>query len=261
MSPRVAAAISDVMEGIRRWELWGTIAWYDIRHRYRRSALGPMWLTLSMAVMVGTLALLYSRLFGQELKGYLPYVTLGLIFWGLISSFILEAGYVFSSAEPIIRQIQIPLSIHVYRMIYRNLIILGHNFVIFIAVALLLGLWPGWAALLAIPGLALLCVNALWGGFLVGMAGARFRDIPPIVASVLPVLFLITPIIWQPQQLPGLFVTLNPLHYTMAVVRDPLLGQVPPLSTWLLVLGFAIVGCAATLAVFARFRGRIAYWV
>ncbi len=57
--PRPAAvpiALRDFADGLARWELWITLGWHDIRQRYRRSAVGPFWLTLSRGAMVGGLA-------------------------------------------------------------------------------------------------------------------------------------------------------------------------------------------------------------
>jgi lipopolysaccharide transport system permease protein len=42
-------AWTDWWEGSRRVDIWWTLAWFDIVLRYRRSLLGPIWLTLSMA--------------------------------------------------------------------------------------------------------------------------------------------------------------------------------------------------------------------
>lgn len=263
MKSPLAAAVFDLQEGLRRWELWGTTGWYDIRHRYRRSVLGPFWITLSTAVMIGAIAFLFSSLLQQDIRDYLPYLSLGLIFWNLMSQIALEACTVFIAAESIIRQIQAPLSVHIYRMIYRNLIILAHNLVIYVVIAVALEIRPGWAALLFIPGLILICINGVWVGFLLGVVCTRFRDIPPIVFSVVQVLFLVTPIIWKPAQLENApyFATLNPLYYILAVVRDPLLGQAPPLSVWILVFAMTVAGSVFTMAVFTRLRSRVAYWV
>ena len=77
-SKALANAVTDLIEGLERWELWSTLGWHDIRQRYRRSVVGPFWLTLSMGVMVAGLAYLYAGLMGQNIKTYLPYVSLGM---------------------------------------------------------------------------------------------------------------------------------------------------------------------------------------
>ena len=83
-------AIADLWRGLHAWPLWGYLGYHEIRQRYRRSVLGPFWITISMGVMVLALGLLYGTIFKQPLKNYLPYVTTGFIVWGLLSSFITD---------------------------------------------------------------------------------------------------------------------------------------------------------------------------
>jgi ABC-type polysaccharide/polyol phosphate export permease len=259
---RLARARADLVEGLRRWELWGTLGWHDIRQRYRRSTLGPFWLTLSMGIMVGTLGFVYAGLFGHPLADYLPHLALGLIVWGFISGPITEGCNIFIGSEGVIRQLRAPMSAHVFRMIWRNLIILAHNMVIYFVLLAAFGFWPGAAALLAIPGLFILCLGGVWTGLLLGILSARFRDIPYMIASVIQILFLVTPILWSADQIGNkLVVELNPLYHLIEVVRAPLLGQVPPLETWAVALGVTALGWLVALAFFVRFRERIAYWV
>jgi len=259
---RLARARSDLGDGLRRWELWGTLGWHDIRQRYRRSKLGPFWLTISMGVMVGTLGLVYAELFGQTLADYLPHFALGLIAWGFISMPIVEGCNIFIGSEGVIRQLRAPLSVHVFRMTWRNLIVLAHNMLIYAVLLVVFRIWPGPAVLLAIPGLFILCFNAVWTGLLLGLLSARFRDIPYMIASVIQILFLFTPIMWRAEQINNkLIVELNPFYHLIEVVRAPLLGSVPPPETWIVVLAVTASGWLITLAFFVRFRERIAYWI
>jgi lipopolysaccharide transport system permease protein len=260
---RWSRAVRDVVDGAAGWELWGTLGWHDIRQRYRRSLIGPFWLTLSMGIMVGTLGVLYSGLFRQPIRDYMPHLALGFIVWGLISSLILESGTAFVTAQAVIRQVRSPLSVHVFRTIWRNLIIFGHNFLVYVVVAAALGIWPGPAALLALPGLLLICLNGLWTGLLLGLLCARFRDIQSLVANFVQILFFLTPIIWKADQLGNRIglARLNPFYHLVEIVRLPLLGQVPDWTSWAASIGVTLAGWATTLGLYARFRGRIAYWV
>ena len=76
----------DLLAGIRAWRLWTMLGWNDIRQRYRRSVLGPFWITISMAVFITLLGVIYSHIFKIELKTYLPYLSLGYIIWGFIAT-------------------------------------------------------------------------------------------------------------------------------------------------------------------------------
>ena len=162
-----AAALVDLIKGARSFHLWGLLGWQDIRRRYRRSIIGPFWLTISMGVLVAVLSILYGALLRVEIADYAPFLALGFIVWTLISGFISEGCVAFTGAESIIKQVDLPLSVHVYRVVWRNLIIFFHNAAIFIVVAIIFSIWPGWVGLLALPGLGLLCLNGRLDGVVV----------------------------------------------------------------------------------------------
>ena len=260
---QTALALFDLVQGARAYHLWYLLGWQDIRQRYRRSVLGPLWLTLSMGAFVGALGTLYSLLFGVELAVYMPFLAVGFIVWTLIAEVIGEGCKAFISAEGIIKQVGLPLSVHVYRLLWRNLLILFHNAAVFVVVAAVFGIWPGWNGLLALPGLLLLCLNGIWVALLFGIISARFRDVPPIVASIVRICFFVTPIIWMPELVPerAMVLEVNPFYHLVEVVRAPLLGNVPGLSSWIAVLSMVLGGWIVTFAFFRRYRRRIAYWV
>lgn len=256
-------ALLDLADGARARYLWSRLGWQDIRKRYRRSVLGPFWLTLSMGAFVAALGTLYGVLFDAHIAEYMPFLALGVIVWTLISDIIRDGCNAFIASQSIIKQVGLPLSVHVYRLLWRNLLTLLHNAVVFVVVALVFGVWPGWNGLLALPGLALLCLTGLWVALLFGIVSARFRDVPPIMSSVLRICFFVTPIIWTPDLIPTrpMVLDVNPFYHFIEVVRAPLLGQAPGLLSWIVVLGLTCAGWLVTFEFFRRHRRRIAYWV
>ena len=118
------------------WPLWVRLGWNDILQRYRRSMLGPFWLTASMAIMVIALGVLYAELFNTPIHDFLPYLCVGLLVWNLMSSFLTEGGTLFTGAESYIKQIRLPYSVYVFRSSWSKLIIFAHNFVIYFGVLL-----------------------------------------------------------------------------------------------------------------------------
>jgi lipopolysaccharide transport system permease protein len=260
---RASLARQDVVTGATRWRLWVRLGWNDIVQKYRRSLIGPLWLTASQGVMVLSLGLLYAKLFNTPIHDFLPYLCVGLLMWSYLSSFLLEAGTMFIGQESYIKQVRLPYSVYLYRSVWSKIIILAHNFVIYFAVIAWFGIWPGWTGLLVIPGFALLTLNCALVSILIGMIATRFRDIPQLIANIVQIAFFITPIMWKPELLKEhmYIVTWNPLYALIEIVRAPLLGGAPTLKTYIAVLLITLVNLTIAGMFFSRFRSRIAYWV
>lgn len=258
---QLSSALTDLVDGGRQWWLWLYMAWQDIVLRYRGSVLGPLWLTLSTAIMVGTLGILYARLFEIDVAAYLPFLCLGILSWNFIVGILNEGCLAFIGAENVIRQIKLPYSTHIYRILCRNLIIFGHNIVVYIVVALLFAIKPS-SILESLVGLAFILVNGAWCGLILGMLCARFRDIPLIITSLLQVAFFLTPIIWKPSLLgdQSYLAHLNPLYAFVDLFRAPLLGEQPDPISWFVASGVTVAGWIVAVLFFARFRARIPYW-
>jgi ABC-type polysaccharide/polyol phosphate export permease len=257
-------AIDDLLLGVRKWEMWGTFGWQDIKQRYRRSVLGPFWLTLSTGVMVAGLGIVYATIFRMPVDRYLPFLAVGLVVWTLLSTMVTEGCQVFIAGEQIIKQIRLPFTAHACRLLWRNLIIFAHNLVIVVAVLLWFGRFPGLSYLaLLLPAMILLSLNALWLILLLGLISARFRDVPLLVGSLLQIAFFLTPILWHPELLPGRnrIVHWNPLYHYVEIVRAPFLGSAPELHSWWMVLAITGAGWLFTFMIFRKYRGRIALWV
>ena len=256
--------LRDLWRGWRDYrELWLTVGLYDIRKRYRRSLLGPFWITVSVGTFILGLSFIYAPLVGGDMKSFLPFIAFGFIAWQFISQLLMDGCNVFIANGPIIQQLRAPLSIYIYQTVWRHLIILAHNFLIYVVVAVAYGLWPSWQTLLVIPGILLVCINGLSFGMLFGTLCARFRDIPPIVTTITQMMFLLTPILWRPDQVPGreLVYQLNPFFYLVQVIREPLEGVSPSLFIWSVTVGLTAVGFLVSLLFFSRFRNRIVYWL
>nr|WP_024332642.1 ABC transporter permease [Gordonia hirsuta] len=265
-----ARGIKDLVDGFRHSELWLHLGWTDIKQRYKRSVLGPLWITIATGVTAVAMGILYGELFQQDIKHFLPYVVLGFIFWGFIETSILDGSVVFSTNEGLIKQLPAPISVHAYRVVWRSLIIFAHNVVIYL---ILLAVFPqpiGWTALLVFPALGLYVLNAVWATLVFGILSTRFRDIGQLLTTMVRLVFFMTPIIWSAQTLGAAdgetssrlkLVELNPMFHYLEIARGPLLGQSVAAYHWWIVIACTAVGWAAALLVMRNYRARVAYWV
>lgn len=256
-------AIDDVRDGARLWRLAWTLGWLDIRLRYRGSMLGPFWLTISTGVMVAALGVLYAKLFKMDVREYLPFLALSQVLWAFISTLVSEACTAFTQAEGVIRSVRMPLFVFALRTLVRNVLVLLHNIVVIVVVFAIFAIWPGWHAVLIIPGLLLWLLDSLALTLMLGGLCARFRDINPIVASVMQIAFFVTPVIWKPEQLGDYQFTLplNPFFDLLEIVRAPLLGDPLSGTTWVGAVVFSAILCGLSWVFFVRSRGRVAFWV
>ena len=238
-------ARGDLAAGFRRHELWLHLGWQDIKQRYRRSVLGPFWITIATGTTAVAMGGLYSKLFHLEMSVHLPYVTLGLI-----------------------KQLPTPLSVHVYRLVWRQMLLFAHNIVIYFVVAMIYPKPWSWADLSVIPALALIVLNCIWVSLCFGILATRYRDIGPLLFSIVQLLFFMTPIIWNDdtlrQQGAGRWssiVELNPLLHYLDIVRSPLLGSHQELRHWEVVLVLTAVGWVLAAFAMRQYRARVPYWV
>ena len=263
-------ALGDLSTGLRSRELWLHLGWQDIKQRYRRSLLGPLWITIATGVTAVAMGLLYSQLFDEDIKTFLPYVTLGFIFWGFIEGSILDGADVFAKNEGLIKQIPAPLSVHVYRLVWRQLIIFAHNIVIYL---ILLAIFPqplSWTVVLIVPAMILFVANSAWVAIVFGTLTTRFRDIGQLLSTAVRLVFFMTPIIWSAQTLHKVagddssrakIVEINPMFHYLEITRGPLLGQHVEFYHWAIVIGCTALGWLFALLILRNYRARVSYWV
>lgn len=261
------ASWKDFWGGIKLYRIWSILAWQDIRQRYRRSVIGPFWLTISTAIMVSALGFLYAQLLHQEIHSYLPFLAIGLIVWGFVATILNEACTVFVNVESIMKQLRLPLTMHVCRMVWRNLIIFAHSLVIILILMIWGDIKLTWEMWLLPLAALLYCFNALNIGLLMGIACTRFRDIGPLVANFVQLMFFVTPIMWNPQILTGKSADLawianyNPAYHFIEIFRAPLLGRPFPPYSWIVVLTATAILWVLALWVMTKFRHRVTYWL
>ena len=265
LSPVGTTATRDLVDGFLQWHLWLRLGWLEVKRRYRRTVVGPFWGTLSLAVLIAALGAVGAGLWNQKLEDYLPFLAAGIIVWTMISTMITESGTLFVSSSNLFRQMQFNYSVLAYALVYRNFILFVHNLSIYLVVLLIFGankFSP--VMLLAVPALALLLINGVWAALLVGMFCLRYRDLQQLITSLIQISMFVTPIFWPPSSLSGrsriVFIDFNPLYHFVEIVRAPLLGEVPAVTTWIAVAIITVVGWGVTFTFFNRFRKRIAYW-
>lgn len=258
-----AMSFADLGASVQTLGLAGSLAWHDVVARYRGSILGPFWITLSMGFMVGGIGFLYAHLFQAPIKEFVPYVACGIVFWGLIANTIVDGCSTYTNAVGMLSQTALPMFTFAWRTTLRNIINLSHHVVIIVGVMIIYGQWRSADVLAAVGGFALVMCNLSWISLLVGIASARFRDVPQIMTSLTQFAMFMTPVFWKPgdKLLDHALLVFNPFFHMLEAIRTPLLGGDLPRFAHSVLALMALAGWAIAFVVFTLTRRRIVHYL
>ena len=253
----------DFTASLKLWRMALFLGWEDIRQRYVRTALGPLWLILGAAAWIGIMSFVMAALFAQDVRHTLPFITAGALIWTFIANILNEGCLVFLHASPIMQALHLPMLFHVLRFLIRQLIILLHYCLLLFIVFYLCHVSVSWLTLLALPGIILLLINALCFSCVLGIINTRYRDIHQVVTTSLVILPFITPIFWEKGFLKKheWIATYNPFYHAVELVRAPLLGHAASLDSWIYMGCITVFGMLLASYFLAQHKDKIIFWL
>lgn len=220
----------------------------DTKCRYRRSIIGSFWETISALVLIVGISLIYTAVVGAgNTLSNMAYIGLGIIFWNAISGLINESSEVFIFNSHHILGSSLPLKIMSGRLICNNFITLSHQMILYLIGLFFLPIKISFTILFFPLGVSLFYLNACWITIVLGILCARFRDLGQIIKNIVQLFFFVTPIFWNPAVLESKrqFITdYNIFFHFLVILRDPLLGNIPDLKSYAVVLMTALLGFA-----------------
>jgi len=259
-----SSLLRDNIRALKNWRVWLHLGLADIRNRFAKSMVGPIWIVLNLALWVGGIGVIYSALFHQELHDFLPKLTIGFVVWGYLTQTLTDGGNAFIYAEGYIKQFTYPKQIYILRVLVNASVVLLIGVLVFFAVMLLFQRPFGWGMLWALPGFAILALAAYLHATIMAYASVRFRDLPHGMTSLLQVMFLVTPVfptvgILNERGL-GFVYEFNPFYYLIEVIRCPLVDSVAAAGTIYVASGIYLLLIGAVALVTAKvFDRRIVY--
>ena len=78
--------LKEFKKSLKNSDFWMFSAKINTYKRYRRSSIGPWWLTINLLIFVLSVGLIWSILWKINLKVYLPFFLFGMVFWEIVSS-------------------------------------------------------------------------------------------------------------------------------------------------------------------------------
>lgn len=239
------------------------LAWYDVRHRYARSVIGPFWITLQTAIFVGCIGFVFSAISNVTVTDFLPFFAISFVLWTFLSGTTNNATTTLLGAGGFIKDRGIPAYVFYLQCFFRHLLFLAHNIVVPIVLFIFLGGTSWFGLFAAIPGLLIFMVVTLCLSIVTGVMATRYRDMQPLVESLMNLAFLASPIMWKPHVVAGrdYLLDYNPVVHVLAIWRDPMLeGGVMPWNSF--GISLAILALLVAMAGFALSRLKnAAFWI
>ena len=257
-------ALQDLIYGFLDYQIWWSFAKSEVFLRFRRTSIGPFWITLSLAIWIGLISLIGGSIFNKNSEAVIPYMIVGMVLWSFFSTTLNEGCYSLISSEGYIKALPIKLSTHIYTNLALNFMVFSFNMIMYLFVFfyLLLSDSVSLNMLLFFPGFLVFFLNLSWMTFFFSLISARFRDFPRIVNNLIQVLFFATPIFWKSDQVDRpFFVKFNPIFHLFEIVRQPLLNGYPSLISWSVSMIFFFVGGCLTFYIFKKYYTRIPFWL
>lgn len=253
-----------VDEPLRRPELSIELAWMEVIQNYRRTVLGPVWITLNLVIIVFAMTIVYGALFGVPSREYAAFLTAGLIIWFYVSALLTEMGNTFINYAHFVKNTSINKAILIWATVWKQVIIMAHHLVVYFLLLLLGVIKLSVYSLLAIPALIILVLASVPIAVVMSILFPRFRDISRLIGSTMTVLMMVTPIFWQPGMVTGwrsLIFYLNPIYYFVEFVRKPLLGQPPDPLVVVIVLAMTATAWFVGAEAYRRYSRYIVFWL
>lgn len=260
----VAQLLSDFASVFRMFNTWIALSFQDVYMRYRRSVIGPFWISISQGITIFAAAILYSQIFKIPFKEFLSYVAVGVLAWNALAQLIIDSSNHIIESEGLIKSLPIRIPVLAARLAFRNFIIIIHNVFFFAIILVFFGVKFSYVSIWALAAIPAYLILGFFIAIAIGPISARYRDLALIIQNAIQFAFFLTPILWRADQLPerAIFVHANPFYHAIEIARAPLLdGRLPSVENWSvfgLCVAIAVVGAIISLA---TTRGRVYFWV
>ncbi|HEY2155922.1 MAG TPA: ABC transporter permease [Isosphaeraceae bacterium] len=239
----------DWREILRYRDLLLTLAWRDVRVRYKQTALGVTWVILQPLLASVVLSFVFSIIAGMR-SGTTPYLLVtfaGLLAWNLFSSVVIRASSALVINGSLVTKVYFPRELLPLSSVVPALLDFVVGLVVMAALMVGFRAAPG-AGLLLLPAwLAIVVLMALGLGLMAAALTVRYRDVQQILPFALSLGLYASPVAWTVAAVPAryrLACALNPLSGPIEAFRWSLLGIGEPDASAL------AYGAATALAVF-----------
>ena len=246
-------------------ELLRNLVIRDIKKRYKRSALGFLWVMLDPLLMMIVFYVVFAGLFGRTVGNYTAYVISGITMWQLFAQATKVASLAFVQNRNLISKIYLPKSIFPISVVVSSLV----HFIFSLAPLFLLIVFSGTALsgdVVFIPlVVGLIFIFSLGISLMIATLAVFFHDVTYIYDVLLMAWMYLSVIFYPVSILPGRFQALmsfNPVYHYITLFRACLYDStIPKTEHFVLGLFFALLSFSIGWTIYYKSRDRIIFYL
>jgi lipopolysaccharide transport system permease protein len=223
----------------------------DLKILYKRSTLGVIWSLLNPLMQLIVFVFVFQRVLELRVPGrssYAAFTFVGLLAWTWFSTSVSQSAGAVTGSRELIKRPGFPTAILPVATLVMNMI----HYVIampILIVFLLIDRAPLGLTLLFLPLVIIVqFVVTLSLAYFVATANVLFRDTQHIVSVLLPLMFYLTPVFYDPSRVPAEYakiLLLNPMTHLITAYRAIFIFGAAP--NW---MALGIVGIIAGAVLF-----------
>lgn len=258
-------SLREVSELLRYRELIRNLVSRDIKKRYKRSALGFLWVMLDPLFMMLIFYVVFGQLFGKSVGKYTPYAMSGIILWKLFSQCTKSSMTAFISNRQLISKLYLPRSIFPVSVVISALSHFAFSLVPLFLILIFSGTQFSYQLLLMPFVVGLVAVFSLGISLAISTLTVFFFDVVYIYDVVLLAWMYLSAIFYPVSILPQNFqilLSFNPMYHYISLFRASVYDNVMPITEHLAYGGaFAFFSLAVGWIIYSRNRDRIIFYL
>jgi ABC-type polysaccharide/polyol phosphate export permease len=257
--------LNEVSELFGYKELLRNLVSRDIKKRYKRSALGFLWVMLDPLFMLLIFYVVFGHVFGKTVGKYTPYAMAGITLWKLFSQSTSASVTSFIANRQLINKLYLPRSIFPVSVMMSALTHFAFSLIPLFLILILSHTQFGYPILLLPLVVGLLTVFSLGLALVFSTLAVFFYDIVYIYNVLLLAWMYLSAIFYPVSIIPEnirFLLTLNPIYHYISLFRACLYDREIPIAGHLAYgAAFAVLSLALGWIVYSRNKDRLVFYL
>ncbi len=239
----------------------------EFQSRWTGTQFGPFWIVAQPLATIFVFTIIFANIMKPSLPNhasrfaYSIYLCSGILTWNFFSEMLARSVNIFVENANLMKKLRFPKLCLPIIMVASNILNFAIVMTLFLIFMLIIGAFPGWVILSALPVLFIQLAFTVGLGVLLATINVFYRDVQQTLTVVLQFWFWLTPVVYIPATLPqsvSRILNCNPMWPFIHAYHGIFLEQTPPewstmVYPGLLAILFVLLGAFA----FHKLHGEI----